>query len=78
MVGLIGQDPKYVPMLGVVKALKVLGSYNGTAEELEEVLALLAKGKINPMVNTRPMYELPNVLDDMDHGRLQGRVVLLP
>jgi len=65
-------------MLGVVKALKVLGSYNGTPEELKEVLELLAQCKINPMVSTKPMDELPRVLDDMEHGRFQGRIVLLP
>ncbi|GAB7341067.1 hypothetical protein MBLNU457_7387t1 [Dothideomycetes sp. NU457] len=78
MVGLIGQIPTYHPMLGVTKALKVLGSYSGISEELEEVLELLAQGKINPMVSTRSMDELPQVMDDMNHGRFQGRVVLLP
>lgn len=78
MVGLIGQSATYLPILAITKSLKVLGSYNGTAEELEEVLELLAQGKINPMVRTQPMDELPRVLDDMNHGRLHGRVVLLP
>jgi len=78
MVGLIGQTLTYVPLLGVSKALKVLGSFGGTAEELEEVLDLIAQGKINPQVTTRSMEELPRVLEDMDSGRLIGRAVLLP
>jgi D-arabinose 1-dehydrogenase-like Zn-dependent alcohol dehydrogenase len=59
------------------RAIGIVGSYVGSLQELKEVVALAKKGKLKPMpVETRPAQEVNGALDDLQAGRVVGRVVL--
>jgi D-arabinose 1-dehydrogenase-like Zn-dependent alcohol dehydrogenase len=59
------------------RAIGIVGSYVGNLQELKEVVALARKGKLKPMpVETRPAQEVNGALQDLNAGRVVGRVVL--
>ena len=61
------------------RSLTIQGSYVGTLEELDEVLALGRAGKIPPIpLDVRPLDGAPQALDDLRAGRVTGRIVLKP
>ena len=59
------------------RAIGIVGSYVGNLQELKAVVALAKKGKLKPMpVETRPAEEVNGALQDLNAGRVVGRVVL--
>ena len=61
------------------RSLSIRGSYVGTLEELQEVLALGREGKVPPIpLDVRPLDAAPQALDDLRAGRVAGRVILKP
>jgi D-arabinose 1-dehydrogenase-like Zn-dependent alcohol dehydrogenase len=77
VVGLYGGELRlplpFIPML----ALSVVGSYVGTLDEMKALLALARDGRLPPIpVSRRPLAEVNAALDDLEAGRVAGRVVL--
>lgn len=65
-----------LPILGsVAKGIRVLTSAVGTRQDLREVLALAASGKIKTVAETCRLDELNQVFDRMRAGQIAGRVV---
>lgn len=61
------------------KSLTIQGSYVGSLEEMQEVMALGRAGKVAPLpLDIRPLDEAPKALDDLRAGRVRGRVILKP
>lgn len=60
----------------VLKGLTIRGSIVGTRRDMEEALEFYSRGLIHPMFSKRPLNEINEVLDEMDHGKIEGRVVL--
>ena len=60
----------------VLKGLTVRGSIVGTRQDMEEALEFYARGEIHPTVSTRNLDEINDVLDEMKHGKIDGRVVI--
>jgi D-arabinose 1-dehydrogenase-like Zn-dependent alcohol dehydrogenase len=61
------------------RSLTLRGSYVGTLEEMEEVMALGRAGKVPPIpIDVRPLSAAPQALDDLRAGRVSGRVILRP
>lgn len=59
------------------RAIGVVGSYVGNLQELKEVVALAKKKKLKPLpVETRPGDQANQALQDLNAGRVAGRVVL--
>jgi D-arabinose 1-dehydrogenase-like Zn-dependent alcohol dehydrogenase len=59
------------------RAIGIVGSYVGNPQELREVVALAKKGKLKPLpVTTRPGGEASGALEDLNAGRVVGRIVL--
>ena len=55
------------------------GSYVGRLEEMKELIELVRDGEVTPIpVETRPMSRVTETLQDLDEGRVLGRVVLVP
>ena len=79
MVGLYGGAlPVSLPLMPV-KSLTVQGSYVGTLEELQALVALGQAGKIPPIpLNLRPLDTAPQALDDLRAGKVRGRIILQP
>lgn len=60
------------------KEMTTIGSYNGTTQELAEVLDLIAKGRITPQITVRPLDDINDVLNNLDKGDAVSRVVVSP
>lgn len=60
----------------VLDGIRVVGSLVGTRKDLEEAFAFGAQGLVVPVVETCPVDEAPQIFDDMENGRIQGRKVL--
>ena len=78
LVGLLSDQMPLLPMLTVVNALTIKGSYNGSVQAYRECLDLMGKGILTPQVQTGSIEDLPDVLRRLDEGEIQGRMVLLP
>lgn len=78
---LVGLLSEQVPLLGLVvvpAGLTIKGSYNGSAQAYKECLELMDRGVLVPKVQTDSIEDLPQVLQRLDDGKIQGRMVLLP
>jgi propanol-preferring alcohol dehydrogenase len=77
--GLMGGDLTvslpFIPM----RPLTLQGSYVGTLAELEELVALVRRTGMRAIpVTRRPMEQANAALQDLHHGRVVGRTVLVP
>ena len=75
-VGLPSENICFSPVLMAAKEVRIQASAVGTRQDVREVLALASKGKIHCHVAARPLSEANNVLDELRHGQVSGRIVL--
>jgi alcohol dehydrogenase, propanol-preferring len=78
VVGLPSENICFPPILMTAREIKIEASAVGTRQDLKEVLALAAAGKLHCQVESRPLSEVNQVLDDLRRGRSTGRIVLIP
>ncbi|KAG9248690.1 chaperonin 10-like protein [Calycina marina] len=78
LAGLFADQVPIISLLAVTRGIRFQCSYNGTREELVECLELVAKGVIKPSIQTGSIDDLPQVLEDLDNGRVKSRMVLIP
>lgn len=64
------------PQFLVAKAQSIVGSAVGDRKEAIETLDLAARGVVKTHFRTCKMEELTKVFEEMDEGKLKGRVVL--
>jgi alcohol dehydrogenase, propanol-preferring len=60
----------------VLKRLTIRGSIVGTRQDLREALAFAAEGKVNATVEVQPLDAINSVFERLQHGQVEGRVVL--
>ena len=60
----------------VLKGLTIRGSIVGTRQDMVEALDFYARGLIRPTFTKRPLSDINAVLDEMEHGQIDGRVVI--
>ncbi|MCI0491296.1 MAG: alcohol dehydrogenase AdhP [Blastocatellia bacterium] len=60
----------------MMREIKISSSATGTRDDLSRVLELAAEGKIRCHIETRPLEEINDILDQMRRGEITGRVVL--
>ena len=59
------------------RAIGIVGSYVGNLQELKDVVALAKKKKLKPLpVETRPAERANDALQDLNAGKVRGRIVL--
>ena len=79
MVGLFGGSSPWSLPLIPMKAVTIEGNYTGSLAETRELLDLVRSGAIPKIpIQTRPMSEATETLEDLKAGRIVGRVVLTP
>nr|ACM48352.1 alcohol dehydogenase [Phanerodontia chrysosporium] len=78
VLGLGANAQQYQQLVAMSKNLTLKTSFWGARSDLAEVLQAIAEGTLQPKVDTRPMSEVVEVLDEMRAGRLQARVALIP
>jgi alcohol dehydrogenase len=77
--GLIGGTYTTPIAMFPLRAITIEGTMTGTLAEAEEMMALARAGKVPPVpIIERPLDAAQASLDDLRHGRIVGRVVLVP
>jgi alcohol dehydrogenase, propanol-preferring len=62
-----------------LRAMTIQGSYVGSLPEMKELLELVRRsGPPAVPLRTRPLEEVNAALDDLNAGKVVGRVVLTP
>jgi len=78
-VGLLGGASTIVPAMVSLKAVSVIGSYVGSLQEFQELMALARQGGLPPLpVTLRPLAEANQALEALRAGKVRGRTVLCP
>jgi NAD+-dependent secondary alcohol dehydrogenase Adh1 len=67
------------PTLDFVAGEKnIIGNIVGTYSDLAELMVLAQAGKVKLHTKTYPLDSVVEALDDLDHGRVRGRAILVP
>lgn len=77
VVGLPAENICFPPILMAAAEVRIQASAVGTRQDLRDVLALAAAGKIRCRVGTRPLSEANQALDQLRSGQVSGRIVLV-
>jgi NAD+-dependent secondary alcohol dehydrogenase Adh1 len=68
-----------VPLIDIISTeTNFVGNLVGTYTDLVELMTLTAAGKVTLHTKTYPLEAFNDSVDDLDHGRLQGRGILIP
>jgi NAD+-dependent secondary alcohol dehydrogenase Adh1 len=68
-----------IPTLDFVAGEKnIIGNIVGTYSDLAELMVLAQAGKVKLHTKTYPLDSVVEALDDLDHGRVRGRAILVP
>jgi propanol-preferring alcohol dehydrogenase len=77
-VGLPSESICFPPILMAALELRIQASSVGTRQDMRELLAMAAAGKVRCQVTTRPLAQVNEVLEQLRHGQVSGRMVLVP
>jgi propanol-preferring alcohol dehydrogenase len=78
VVGLPAENICFPPILMSAKEVRIKASAVGTRQDLREVLAMAAAGKVRCQVVARPLAQANEALDQLRKGQVFGRIVLTP
>ena len=78
VVGLPAESICFPPILMAAREIRMQASAVGTREDLSEVLAMAATGKVRCQTTARPLADANEVLEQLRHGNISGRIVLTP
>jgi NAD+-dependent secondary alcohol dehydrogenase Adh1 len=68
-----------VPTIDIISSERnIVGNLVGTYNDLAELMALTAQGKVRLHTHTYPLDAVNDAMSDLDAGRLQGRGILVP
>jgi NAD+-dependent secondary alcohol dehydrogenase Adh1 len=68
-----------VPTIDVISTERnVIGNLVGSCNDLVELMALAADGRVRMLTQTYPLDAAHDAMDDLDSGRLRGRGILIP
>jgi D-arabinose 1-dehydrogenase-like Zn-dependent alcohol dehydrogenase len=77
VVGLFGGSMALSLATLPLRAISIVGVFTGSLPEFRELMALAQEGKMKRTpIETRPLDEAQQSLDDLRAGRVRGRVVL--
>ena len=60
----------------VIRGLHITGNLVGSLKECLEAVDLVRRGVVKPHVEVRPFRDLPAVYEELEAGRVSGRIVL--
>ena len=76
-VGLFGGSTSIVPAMVSMKAVSVTGSYVGSLQEMQELMAIARSGVLPDLpLTTQPLSTATQALEDLRAGRIRGRTIL--
>jgi NAD+-dependent secondary alcohol dehydrogenase Adh1 len=72
-------DTLTVSMIDIISSeINFVGNLVGTYNDLVELMSLAAQGKVALRTTTYPLEAANEAMDDLEHGRLPGRGILVP
>jgi propanol-preferring alcohol dehydrogenase len=78
VVGLPADNICFAPILMAAREVRMQAFAVGTRQDLREVLAIAAAGKVRCQVSTRPLSQANEAMDQLRRGEVSGRIVLTP
>jgi D-arabinose 1-dehydrogenase-like Zn-dependent alcohol dehydrogenase len=76
-VGLFGGATPLTPAMVSMKAVSVEGSYVGSLQEMQELMAIARTGVLPDLpLTTQPLSSVTQALEDLRAGRIRGRTIL--
>jgi propanol-preferring alcohol dehydrogenase len=78
VVGLPSESLCFPPILMAATEVRIQASSVGTRQDLREVLAMGAAGKVRCQTATRPLEQVNEALEQLRRGRVSGRMVIVP
>ncbi|PYX73567.1 MAG: hypothetical protein DMG78_08640 [Acidobacteria bacterium] len=76
VVGLPAEPICFPPVLMAAGEIRIQASTVGTRQDLREVLAMAAAGKVRCQVASRPLADANEALNQLRRGQVSGRLVL--
>ena len=68
-----------VPTIDIISTeISFVGNLVGSYNDLVELMVLAARDHVRLHTRTYPLADFASALDDLDHGRVRGRAVLVP
>jgi NAD+-dependent secondary alcohol dehydrogenase Adh1 len=62
----------------IAREIKIEGNLVGTFSDLDELMALVATGRVNLRTSIYPLEAIDDAIDDLERGRIRGRAILVP
>jgi len=79
LVGLFGGEGRFALPMFPLKALEVIGNFTGTIQDLAEMVQLVQRGLVKPVVSQSYSLEEANlVIEKLIAGKIEGRAILQP
>ncbi len=68
-----------VPTIDIISTeINFIGNLVGSYNDLAELMVLAARGRVTLHTATYPLTDYQKALDDLDHGKVRGRAILVP
>ncbi len=68
-----------VPTIDIISTeINFVGNLVGSYNDLQDLMALAAQGKVTLHTTKYPLDEFQTAIDDLDAGRVRGRAILVP
>lgn len=72
-------DTLAVPTIDIISTeINFVGNLVGTYNDLVELMSLAGQGRVTLRTRTYPLADVNTAMDDLEHGRLPGRGILIP
>jgi propanol-preferring alcohol dehydrogenase len=78
VVGLPSESLCFPPIMMAATEVRIQASSVGTRQDLQEVLAMGAAGKIRCQTATRPFAQINEAMEQLRQGQVSGRLVFVP
>jgi propanol-preferring alcohol dehydrogenase len=79
LLGLFGGEGRFPLPMFPLKGAEVMGNFTGTVQDLAEMVQLVERGTIKPVVSeTHPLEKVNEVLGKLVDGKIKGRAVVRP
>lgn len=68
-----------VPTIDIISTeINFVGNLVGSYNDLQELMALAAQGKVTLHTSKYPLADFQQAIDDLDAGKVRGRAILIP
>jgi propanol-preferring alcohol dehydrogenase len=78
VVGLPSESICFPPIAMAALEVRIQASSVGTRQDIRELLAMAAAGRVRCQVASRPLAHANEVLTELRRGNIAGRIVLTP